>query len=93
MYVCAGGTLSQFLEAIMFGTLFSQKGGKTLGSMGIAKFNQQDLDELGELLSAGKIAPVIDRCYPLHETVSALRHVVDQHAQGKVIIAVEQSES
>lgn len=64
-----------------------------MGSMGIAKFNQQDLDEVKELLSAGKIAPVIDRRYPLHETESALNHIINQHAQGKVIIYVEQSES
>lgn len=83
-----GGDLSQLLQAILFGKMFSQKGGRTLMNMGVAKINQEDLEQLGELLKEGKIAPVIDRCYPLAETVSAMRHVIDQHAQGKVIIKV-----
>jgi NADPH:quinone reductase-like Zn-dependent oxidoreductase len=88
IHVCAGGDLSQFLQAILLGKRFSQKDGKTLGSMGIAKINQQDLDELGKLLSAGKIAPVIDRGYPLHETAKAIRYVIETHAQGKVVIEI-----
>lgn len=88
VYVCAGGEMSQLFQAILFGKWFSQKGGKRLGSMGIAKFNQDDLAQLGELLEAGTLAPVIDRRYPLHQTVDAIRHVIDNHAQGKVIIEV-----
>jgi NADPH:quinone reductase-like Zn-dependent oxidoreductase len=87
-YVCAGGTLPQVLQALLFGRWLSQKGGRTMGSMGIAKVNQEDLATLSELLKDGKIAPVIDRRYPLHETVSAMRYILEQHAQGKVIIEV-----
>jgi NADPH:quinone reductase-like Zn-dependent oxidoreductase len=67
----------------------SRKGGKRIGSMGIAKVNQQDLVYLGELLDAGKIVPVIDRSYPLTEIVEAFRYVEEVHAQGKVVIDVE----
>jgi NADPH:quinone reductase-like Zn-dependent oxidoreductase len=42
-----------------------------------------------ELCEAGKIVPVIDRCYPLRETVDAFRHVMENHAQGKVVVTVE----
>ncbi|KAA0267224.1 MAG: NAD(P)-dependent alcohol dehydrogenase [Chloroflexi bacterium] len=88
VYVCAGGEMLQLLQAIIFGKLFSQKGGKTLGSMGITKFNQDDLAYLGKLLKDGTIVPVIDRSYPLDETVQALRYVIDKHARGKVVITV-----
>ena len=88
VYVCAGGSLFQFLQVILFGKWLSQKGGRTLGSMGIAKINQDDLAQLSELLKDGKISPVIDRSYPLSETVDAIRYVIDNHAQGKVIIEV-----
>ena len=88
VYVCAGGALAQFVQLVLFGKWFSQKGGRTLKSMGIAKPNQEDLEHLGELLKDGTIVPVIDRTYPLCETVNAIRHVIDSHAQGKVIIEV-----
>ena len=90
VYVCAGGTLWQMLQAILLGRWFSQKGGKRLGSMGIAKVNQDDLAQLGELLKDGKLAPRIDCKYPLDETADAMRHIAEQHAQGKIIIEVFQ---
>ena len=88
IYVCAGGDLFQFLQATLFGKWFSQKGGKTLGSMGIAKNNQEDLSILDKLLQAGKIMPVIDRIYPLNQTANAIKNIVEHHIQGKVIIVV-----
>jgi NADPH:quinone reductase-like Zn-dependent oxidoreductase len=88
VYVCAGGSISQFLQSMFFGKWLSQKGGKTLKSMGIAKFNQEDLTALSELFQDGKIAPVIDRAYPLHETIDAIHYVIKTHAQGKVVLEV-----
>ena len=84
--IYVGGDLSQILQAILFGKLFSQKGGKTLMNMGVSKINQEDLAQLSELLKDGKIAPVIDCSYPLHEVVDALKYSIKQHAQGKIII-------
>jgi len=89
IYVCAGGTLPQFFQAMLLGNLMSKNGGKKMGSMGIAKVNQEDLVFLGELLKAGKIVPVIDRSYPLSEIAEAIRYVEEIHAQGKVVITVE----
>ena len=88
IYVCAGGTMPQFLQAIFLGPWMSEKGGKKMTTMGIAKVTQQDLVFLGELLKEGKIVPVIDRSYPLSEIVEAFRYVEDKHAQGKVVITV-----
>lgn len=86
--VFAGGSLLQIVQVLLLAKRLSQKGGKTLGSMGMAKVTQDDLSTLGELLQSGKIAPVIDCRYSLHETVDAVQHVVEQHAQGKVVIEV-----
>jgi NADPH:quinone reductase-like Zn-dependent oxidoreductase len=88
IYICAGGTLPQFFQAILLGPRMSEKGGKQLRTMGIAKINQADLAFLGELLEAGKITPVIDRDYPLDEIVEAFRYVEDRHAQGKVVVTM-----
>ena len=59
--------------------------------MGIANLNQKDLEYVRELLEAGKVVPVIDRCYPLRETAEAFRYLEKDHAQGKVVITVAEN--
>ena len=80
--------MPQFFQAVLLGSLMSRNGDKEMGSMGIAKVNQEDLIYLGELLEAGKIVPFIDRSYPLSEIVETFRYVEDRHAQGKVVITM-----
>ena len=80
--------MPQFFQAILLGSLMSKDGGKKLGTMGIAKVNQENLVYLGELLETGKIDPVIDRSFPLSDIVETFRYVEDLHAQGKVVITV-----
>ncbi|CAN5606842.1 hypothetical protein BH10CHL1_BH10CHL1_03430 [soil metagenome] len=50
--------------------------------------NTKDLVFIKELLETGKIAPVIDRRYPLAETAEAIRYLETGHARGKVIITL-----
>jgi NADPH:quinone reductase-like Zn-dependent oxidoreductase len=88
IYVCAGGTMPQFFQAMLLGSMMSKNGGKKMGSMGLAKVKQEDLVYLGELLEAGKIVPVIDQSYPLNKIAEAIRYVEEKHAQGKVVITV-----
>ena len=86
--VVARGSLSQVLQAMLLGRLLSRVGNKKLDFMGIATTDQKDLVVIRELLEAGKIVPVIDRCYPLSEVPKALRYLVEEHAKGKVVITV-----
>ena len=53
-----------------------------------AKASQEDLAFISELLEAGKVVPVIDRCYPLGETAEALRYMEEGHPKGKIVITV-----
>jgi NADPH:quinone reductase-like Zn-dependent oxidoreductase len=46
----------------------------------------QDLAFMKELIEAGKVKPVIDRCFPLNETAEALRYYGKGHARGKVVV-------
>ncbi|HTS62592.1 MAG TPA: NAD(P)-dependent alcohol dehydrogenase [Candidatus Acidoferrales bacterium] len=55
----------------------------------IARVNDKDLATLGELMSSGKLAPVIDRRYPLCEAAEAFRYMEAGHARGKVILLPE----
>lgn len=48
----------------------------------------EDLVALKELIEAGKLTPIIDRTYPLSETLEAIAHVGEGHARGKITVTV-----
>ena len=49
---------------------------------------KKDLEELHELLEAGKVTPVVDRTFPLSEVPEAIRYLREGRARGKVVITV-----
>ncbi|HEY0656242.1 MAG TPA: NAD(P)-dependent alcohol dehydrogenase [Chryseosolibacter sp.] len=54
----------------------------------LAAENEPDLSLLANLIAAGKIKPVIDRIYPLEQTMEAHRYVEQGLKKGSVIIDV-----
>jgi NADPH:quinone reductase-like Zn-dependent oxidoreductase len=86
-YVMTGGAMAQLSEAMLKGPWMSRSGGQKMGNL-LAKPNKGDLAFMKELLEAGKVKPVIDRCYPLSEVPDAIRYLEEGHAQGKVVITV-----
>jgi NADPH:quinone reductase-like Zn-dependent oxidoreductase len=55
----------------------------------IANINRDDLMTFGELITDGKIIPVIDRRYPLSETADAMAYAEEGHARAKVVITFQ----
>jgi NADPH:quinone reductase-like Zn-dependent oxidoreductase len=54
--------------------------------MVLAKSSKGDLTVMIDLMSAGKVTPVIDRRYSLSEVPEAIRYLEEGHARGKVVI-------
>jgi NADPH:quinone reductase-like Zn-dependent oxidoreductase len=77
------GVLTRLLKAFALSRFVGQK----LVMMG-AKITKEDLTTLGELVTTGKVRPVIDRRYRLDEVPEAIRYLEQGHARGKVVVTV-----
>lgn len=88
--VIAGGTMKQLFQTMLLGPLKSKSNGKTF-KIFTAQSNTDDLQTLVEMVEAGQIKPVIDRCYPFHEAREAMRYLGEGHARGKIIVKVAEN--
>jgi NADPH:quinone reductase-like Zn-dependent oxidoreductase len=75
IYVCTGGSWPQLFQALLLGRRMSQNGGKKLGVLTMDP--DYDFAALKELIEAGKVKPVIDRCYLLNEIGEAFRYTYE----------------
>jgi NADPH:quinone reductase-like Zn-dependent oxidoreductase len=72
---------------VFLGPWITIAGRKKMGAAGANP--NEGLDFILELFKAGKVVPVIDRCYPLSEVPEAFRYFGEGHAKGKLVITVE----
>ncbi len=63
--------------------------GHKLGTF-ITSENAEDLVALRHLVDSGDVKPVLDRTYPLSDTASAIRHLLEGKARGKLVITIPQ---
>lgn len=85
-YVATGGSMAQIFQPMLLGPLLST-GGRKMSNL-VMKPNKKDLTFIKELIEAGKVVPVIDKCFPLNELPEALRYYGEGHSRGKVVITV-----
>jgi NADPH:quinone reductase-like Zn-dependent oxidoreductase len=81
IYVASDG-----LRNLLF-PLVTWMGGRR-ARIGIAKYRQEDVVLLKELIEAGKYRAVIDRRYPLEDVREATRYVETHQKTGNVILTV-----
>jgi NADPH:quinone reductase-like Zn-dependent oxidoreductase len=86
-YVLVGGPTPLILQALIVGPFASLVGDKKTGIL-MHRPNAEDLAHLNRLFETGRIAPVIDRQYPLSEAAEAFRRLGKQQASGKIVITV-----
>lgn len=87
IYMVVGGSTSRLFQTMFQGPFASKRNGQKFTTM-MAKPGAADLTILKDMIEAGAVTPVVDRCFPLQETVSALRYFQGGNTRGKVVISV-----
>jgi NADPH:quinone reductase-like Zn-dependent oxidoreductase len=85
-----GGSWARVFQTMFLGPLISMMGNKKMGLM--MHIGNKGLDYIKELFEAGKVKPIIDRCYPLSEVAEALKYFDEGHVKGKVVITMEHNQ-
>jgi NADPH:quinone reductase-like Zn-dependent oxidoreductase len=87
IYLAAGGSLGSFCQTLFLGPLISKLGRKRVAFL-MAHSDPENLRHVLELIEVGRLAPTIERCYPLSELPEALRRVGDGQALGKLVVTI-----
>ncbi len=89
VFAMIGGSMGGLLLRMMLIEPFLSKFRKQkLGIMGYRP-NRTDLDLLSQLFDSGKVIPVIDKTFKLHEIAEAFRYFISGKFIGKIVIEVQ----
>jgi NADPH:quinone reductase-like Zn-dependent oxidoreductase len=88
IYVMVGGSMALVNQLLLLGPFLSIFSSKKMGLL-MHNPNPKDLKFMQQLIEEGKVAPIIDKRYPLVEVSDALRYFGSGQAIGKVVITIE----
>jgi NADPH:quinone reductase-like Zn-dependent oxidoreductase len=89
--VCVGvgfTSIGLLIQNMLLGRLLASMQNKKITSM-LAHMKREDLTVLKELMEAGKVVPVVHKCYSLNQVPEAYRYLKTRHAPGKLVINFE----
>ncbi|MFC1583753.1 NAD(P)-dependent alcohol dehydrogenase [Candidatus Neomarinimicrobiota bacterium] len=75
------------LRIILYSLLTAVAGNKKAKFM-MPMIKPEDIAYIHDLVEAGKVKPVIDKCYPLREVAEAHRYSEAGHAKGRIVVKV-----
>ncbi|HET6967920.1 MAG TPA: NAD(P)-dependent alcohol dehydrogenase [Ornithinibacter sp.] len=84
-YLCVGGSVPTLLRVATAGALLARLTGRRLGVLAV-KEGPDHFTPLAQRCAAGEVRIHVDRTYPLEEAASALAHVGEGRALGKVVV-------
>lgn len=85
--IIVGFTTIAHMLKVLLGAKLLGTGGRKITSM-LANETATDFQFLNELMTAGKLKPVIDKTYRFNEIPEAIRYLETGRARGKVVIDV-----
>ncbi len=84
IYVTVGGKTARILQMLLLRKLTGHYAMHMVGYQA-----NKDLKYLVSLFEAGKLKPVIDKCFPLEKTADAFRYFGEGRFKGKIVVIVE----
>lgn len=80
--------LASFKMKQLFQMLWTSRMGGQKVICALSTEKKEDLLFIKELIEAGKIKSIVDRCYPLEQAADAHRYVETGHKQGSVVVTM-----
>ena len=77
------GPLGRYVRALAWSPFVTQR-----LRVHTAKPSRSDLDAVTALIEGGAVTPAIEATYELADTAEAIRHLTQEHARAKIVIAV-----
>lgn len=82
-------TVNPFIGRLSPGWLARLRDGRRIESV-LVRPEGGDLQQIGAWIGAGEVRPVIDRSYPLADTMEAHRYSESRRARGKLVLVVDE---